>query len=91
MVEYIAFALTRLVPLMVAMATGGTFKEISKSRFSEIRIPLPPVETQRAVVAELEAERGMINTNSELVERFEKKIQAAIGRVWGDGEHGRTG
>ena len=67
------------------MATGGTFKEISKSRFSEIRIPLPPIETQRAVVAELKAERAMINANSELVKRLEKKIQATIGRVWGDG------
>ena len=46
-------------------------------------IPLPPIDTQRAIVAELEAEQALVEANRELVERMEKKIQAAIGRVWG--------
>ena len=48
------------------------------------RIPLPPIEIQLTIVAEIEAERTLIDNNSELIRRFEKKIQAAIARVWGD-------
>ena len=46
-------------------------------------MPLPPIETQRAIVAEIEAERAIVDANRELVERMEARIAAAIGRVWG--------
>ena len=48
------------------------------------RFPLPTSSaTQQAIVAEIEAEQALVDANRELIERFEKKIQAAIGRVWG--------
>ena len=80
---YVAFALTRLVPTMQAQASGATYKEITKSRFSELQIPLPPLETQQTIVAEIEAEQALVNANRELITRFEQKIQDTIGRVWG--------
>ena len=48
------------------------------------RIPLPPIEIQLTIVAEFEVEQSLVDNNSELIRRFEKKIQAAIARVWGD-------
>jgi len=80
--EYVAFALTNMVPVMKAWATGGTFKELSKSRFSTLTIPLPPLAVQQAIVAEIEAEQKLVNANRELIERMEKKIQAVLARVW---------
>jgi len=59
--EYVALALTKLVPTMDAWATGGTFKEISKSKFCELQIPLPPLETQKEIVAEIEGYQKVIN------------------------------
>lgn len=47
-------------------------------------IPLPPLETQQKIVAEIEAEQALVSANRELIERFEKKIQATIARVWGE-------
>jgi restriction endonuclease S subunit len=47
-------------------------------------IPVPPLETQRAIVAEIEAEQAVVNGNRDLIVRFEKKIDAAIARVWGE-------
>ena len=55
-------------------------KEVAK-----IPISIPPLETQRAIATEIEAERALVNANRELIERFEKKIQETIGRVWGAG------
>ena len=45
---------------------------------------LPSLATQRAIVAEIEAEQALVDGNRELIERFEKKICDAVGRVWGE-------
>ena len=49
-------------------------------------IPLPPLATQQAIVAEIEAEQTLVDANRELIARFEKKIQATLARVWGEEE-----
>ena len=45
-------------------------KEVAK-----IAIPVPPLTTQDRIVAEIEAERALVTSNRELIDRFEKKIQ----------------
>jgi len=37
-----------------------------------------------AIVAEIEAEQALVAANRELIARMEKKIQAALARVWGE-------
>lgn len=49
-----------------------------------LTIPLPPLATQRGIVAEIEAEQALVGANRELIARFEKKIQATLARVWGE-------
>jgi len=82
--EYVALAVTRLVPTMQSWATGGTFAEISKSKFCELEIPLPPLEVQREIVAEVESyERRMGDAKREIA-RLQEDVSKAISRVWGD-------
>lgn len=38
------------------------------------------------IVEEIEAEQALVAANRELIARFEKKIQATLARVWGEGE-----
>ena len=59
---------------------------VSMGVLGGIKIPLPPIETQQAIVAEIEAEQVLVAANRELIARFEKKIEAAIARVWGGAE-----
>ncbi len=47
---------------------------------------MPSPHVQNELVSALEAERVLVSGNRELVERMQGKIQAAIGRVWGDGD-----
>ena len=82
--EYVALALTKLVPEMQAQASGSTYKEIIKSRFSQLRIPFPPLEVQQEIVAEIESEQALVDANRELANRMKKKIQASISRIWND-------
>jgi type I restriction enzyme M protein len=49
-------------------------------------IPLPPLDTQREIVAELEAERVLVEANRELMARFERKLQAKLAELWGEAE-----
>ena len=58
--------------------------KLALRRIETIRIPLPPLDVQREAAAEVEAEQALVNANRELIERFEKKIQDAIARVWGN-------
>ncbi|MEY4592492.1 MAG: hypothetical protein RIR18_1387 [Pseudomonadota bacterium] len=63
---------------------GAAYKALTIEKLKEFKIPLPPLETQRAIVAEIETEQALVNANKQLIERFEAKIKATINRVWGE-------
>ena len=91
-----AFVLTsvcseQVVNQMVGMMGKGAYPSINQSDVAAIKIALPPLDIQQKLVAEIEAEHALVEANRELIERFEGKIQAAVGRVWGDsGANGPT-
>ena len=72
--EYVAFVLTKLVPTMKAWATGGTFAEISKSKFCELQIPLPPIDVQKEIVAEIEGYQKVINGARAVLDNYRPHI-----------------
>ncbi|MFA6499644.1 MAG: hypothetical protein WC256_10415 [Desulfurivibrionaceae bacterium] len=53
--------------------------------------PLPPLATQQAIVAEIEAEQALVSANRELIAHFEKKIQPTLARIWGEDEQSAVG
>jgi len=67
-------------------AVGVTMMNLNQGILAAIQIPFPPLETQHVIVAEIETEQRLVAGNRELVERFEKKIQATLARVWGEPE-----
>ena len=58
----------------------------NREELKMVEIPLPPLVTQQAIVAEIEAEQVLVTANRELIERFEKKIKVTLARVWGEDE-----
>lgn len=83
--EYIRLMFqTDHVKRQINQATGaivGTFTIVTAKR---TKIPLPSLATQQAIVAEIGAEQALVNTNRELIARFEKKIKDTLARVWGE-------
>ena len=65
---------------------GVTVQSFFNGFFKKYKIPLPPIENQRAIVAEIEAEQALVAANRELIARMEKKIKSAIARVWGESQ-----
>ena len=68
------------------IAPQAAQKNINIEILKTLEIPLPPLATQQAIVAEIEAEQALVAANRELIARFEKKIQATLARVWGEEE-----
>lgn len=69
-----------------AVGAAGSMPKINQGIVESILIPLPPLATQQAIVAEIEAEQALVAANRELITRFEKKIQATLARIWGEDE-----
>jgi type I restriction enzyme M protein len=67
-------------------SSGSTQRFIPLGFIRKLQIPLPPLATQQAIVAEIEAEQALVAANRELITRFQKKIQATLARVWGEDE-----
>ena len=67
-----------------AVGAAGSMPKINQGIVESIPIPLPPLATQQAIVAEIEAEQALVAANRELITRFERKIQATLARIWGE-------
>jgi type I restriction enzyme M protein len=81
--EYIAFIITGKVEEMNEMSSGSTFKEISKTNFSEIEIPLPSIEIQHQIVDEIKGYQKEIFDYKEEIIKKEQKTKNKINEVWG--------
>ena len=67
----------------ISESRGGNQSNLNAQLIREVKIPLPDLPTQRAIVAEIEAEQTLVNANRELIRRMEAKVKATIDRVWG--------
>jgi type I restriction enzyme M protein len=74
-VAYIAYVVSHLVPDMIRLGSGGTYKEISKTSFSKLEVPLPPLEVQKEIVAELGAYQRVIDGARQIVDNWKPTIK----------------
>jgi type I restriction enzyme M protein len=72
-------------------ATGGVVNNLNSEIVRRVKIPLPPLVAQQAIVAEIAIEQTLVAANRELITRFEKKIQATLARIWGERTHEAPG
>ena len=80
--EFVAQAIATIVPTMNNVASGGTFKEISKTAVAQLSIPLPPLEEQKAIVAQIEQEEQYVDACKKLIEINQQKITNKINSIW---------
>lgn len=63
--------------------TGVTVPKLNQTKLKSIKIPLPPIEVQREIMAEIEGYQRVIDGARAMIDRTKGKIRAAIGQVWG--------
>jgi type I restriction enzyme M protein len=62
--------------------TGG-LQRVPTDFIKSTLVPLPPLETQRQIVTQIEKEQDLVRSNKQLIEIFEQKIKDRIAKVWG--------
>ena len=64
---------------LLSMMSGVAIRRLTLTKINRAQIPLPPIQDQKRIAQEIEAEQAVIKANRELIKRFEKKIR----RRWG--------
>jgi type I restriction enzyme M protein len=67
----------------ISDARGGNQSNLNSQLIKELKITVPPIETQRKIVAKIEKEVTLVNASKQLIEIFEQKIKDRIAKVWG--------
>ena len=80
--EFVAYMMKFLTPRLEALATGGTFKEFSKSALSSIEIPIPPIDAQRQIVLDIEGHQRRIEELKQEISEREQDIKLSINKIW---------
>jgi type I restriction enzyme M protein len=85
--QFFYLVLRRAVAEVENNLHGGVgLVHITKGNLERIKVPIPPLEIQRRIVDEIEAERALVDANRKLVEIFEQKIQDKLAEIWGETE-----
>lgn len=64
------------------LSRANTTTNISNLNPTKLDIYLPPLEVQQKIVAELEAERALIEAQKEVIATFEYKMQSTLNTLW---------
>ncbi len=63
---------------------GANISNLSQDILRSLVVPIPPLDVQLQHAAEIQAERVLVDSNGQLVEIFERKIQAKLAELWGE-------
>ncbi len=82
--KYLFYFLRLKKDYLNSLGRGATFKEISKSIVESIKIPLPPLSTQLAIVSELDKINELIRLKKEQLKDFDNLAQSLFYEMFGD-------
>ena len=72
----------RFVDTANDLTTGASYPAITETLLFDLRIPLPPLDEQRRIVAELESCQLDMERAEATIEENRTQIQSTIERVW---------
>ena len=72
--EYLVYVLKDRVENFKKISQGSTIQGVTKKQLSGIRIPLPPLEVQKEIVAEIEGYQKVIDGARAVVENYRPHI-----------------
>jgi type I restriction enzyme M protein len=67
----------------VSLSNRSSITNISQDNLKILKIPIPSIEEQQAIVTDIEEEMQLVSTNKRIIEIFEQKIKTKIKEVWG--------
>jgi type I restriction enzyme S subunit len=82
--DFFAYVIQTKIDEMKHRVHGSTMKHITKGLFLSLKIPLPPLETQRRIVEILERADALRRKRQEADEKTSQILQAAFVKMFGD-------
>jgi len=80
--KFLALMITELKEDMEKLATGTTFKEISKTNFLELEILLPSLNTQEQIINDIESMQRGISEKILQIETLKEGIASKVKSAW---------
>lgn len=84
MAEFVLYMLSEAVQIFKEQSRGITIQGVTRQQLLALEIPLPPLEIQKKIVAEIEAYQNDVKEAKQRILDAEANIRATIGRVWGE-------
>ncbi|HEY0667968.1 MAG TPA: restriction endonuclease subunit S, partial [Sphingobacteriaceae bacterium] len=81
--KFLYFVLLHFKEANGNLSVGAVFQNLNTDQIKRFKIPVPQLETQRQIVAQIEKEQKLVNANKQLIEIFEQKIKDRIAKIWG--------
>ena len=79
------FAISPYIAALVERSAEGIgVRGVTRSFLSKLQIPLPPLDVQEKIVAEIEKEQQLVDSNKELIAIFEQKIKEKFTKLWSE-------
>jgi len=66
---------------LMSYITGVTVPKLNQEKMRSIKIPLPPLEVQKQLVAEMEEQEKIIEANKKLIGIMEQKIEEVLSGI----------
>lgn len=79
--KFVAYMLTAQVDIMQHLASGATFKEISKESFSTLQIPLLSIDQQQRIINELDGYQRVIEGSQDVLANYRPTITCKTGNL----------
>lgn len=81
---YLYFALLHAKERMIALGSGATFKEVSKSVVEKFEIPLPPLSTQKTIADVLKDAYALRKLRKQADDKMKELVPALLDEMFGD-------
>jgi type I restriction enzyme S subunit len=82
--KYLYYLLRYLKPSIEQKGTGSTFKSITKTTLEDLVVPLPPLDTQRKIVAILDKAEATQRLRAEADALMQNLLQSVFDEMFGD-------
>lgn len=82
--NYFIFAIRNILGEMRKQVHGATMQHITKGKFDNLEIPLPPLATQKRIAEILDAADALRRKDQELLKKYDELAQAIFIDMFGD-------
>ena len=82
--RYLAYAIQHEKPKLQSIANAPVVPILNKSQFSNIQVPLPPLEEQRKIAAVLDKVSDLIAKSRQQLDKLDEMVKSRFVEMFGD-------